>query len=346
MTIRVGVVGLGMGRHHAKVYAASPLARLVAICDVDEKRLAEYQALYPQARAYTSYEELFASGQVDAVSVALPNYLHDTVAIAALEAGVHVLCEKPMAVSAPRAQAMLDAARAAGKKLMIHFNYRYQPASQYLKRYVDEGHLGELYYARTRWLRARGVPKPGGWFGIKELSGGGPVIDLGVHRLDLALWLMGYPKAISVSASAFDLVGRRFAQEMGVRYDVEDLATALIRLDNGVTLQMEASWVGGTDLREDMLTAIYGVNGAAIHRNMNEGYDFEALALQESDGTLVQISPKRYGAPCPSAVDDFLRCIDDGCELEAKPEHGLELMRIIDAIYLSSAQGREVRLDD
>ncbi len=345
MTIRVGVIGLGMGRHHAKQYEASALADLVAICDADPLRLAEYQAIYPRTKAYTSYEELLASGTVDAVSVALPTFLHDTVSIAALEAGLHVLCEKPMAVNAPRARAMLEASRAAGRKLMIHFNYRYSPSAQYLKRYVDSGNLGQVYYARTRWLRARGVPKPGGWFGIKELSGGGPVIDLGVHRLDMALWLMGYPKAISVSASVFDLVGRRFAEEMGVRYDVEDLASALIRLDNGVTLQMEASWVGGTDLREDMLTAVYGVNGAAIHRNVNEGYDFEALALRASDGTLEQISPKRYPDVCPSAVDDFVRCVRDDCELEAKPEHGYELMRIIDAIYRSSAEGREVRLD-
>jgi len=346
MTVRVGVVGLGMGRHHAKAYAASPLADLVAICDSDPQRLAEFQAVYPKAKAYLSYEDLFSSGTVDAVSVALPTFLHDTVTIAALQAGLHVLCEKPMAVNAQRARAMLEASRAAGKKLMIHFNYRYSPSAQYVKRYIDAGNLGQIYYARTRWLRARGVPKPGGWFGIRELSGGGPVIDLGVHRLDMALWLMDYPQAVSVSASAFYLVGKRFAEEMGVPYDVEDLASALIRLENGVTLQMEASWVGGTDLREDMLTAIYGVHGAAIQRNVNEGYDFEAVALRSADGTLEQISPKRYPPECPSAVEDFVRRVHDDLPLEAKPEHGYELMRIIDAIYRSSEEGREVRLDE
>jgi predicted dehydrogenase len=345
MTINVGVIGLGMGRHHAKQYEASPLANLVALCDVDERRLEEYRTLYPRARTYSSCEEMFAAGGLDAVSVALPNYLHDTVTIAALGAGLHVLCEKPMALDAPRAEAMLEAARAAGKQLMIHFNYRYQPASQWLKRYVDEGHLGSVYYARTRWLRASGVPKPGGWFGVKEFSGGGPVIDLGVHRLDLALWLMGYPRAVTVSASTYDLVGRRFAAGLGVRYDVEDLASALIRLDNGATLSMEASWVGGTDRREDMLTEIYGVEGAAIHRNVNEGYEFEALALQDCAGALTQVSPRRYPAACPSAVEDFVRCIHDDCPVEARAEHGLALMRIIDAIYRSAAEGCEVCLD-
>jgi len=344
MTIRVGVIGLGMGRHHARHYEACPHADLVALCDVDEARLAEYQQMYPKAVAYTRYQDMLEKARLDAVSVALPNYLHDTVSIAALQAGVHVLCEKPMAVNAERAQAMLDAARRMGRTLMIHLNYRYTPAAQFLKRYVDQGHLGTLYYARTRWLRARGVPKPGGWFGIGELSGGGPVIDLGVHRLDLALWLMGCPKAVTVSASCFDLVGGRFARELGVRYDVEDLATALIRLDNGVTLNLEASWAGGTDRREDMETAICGEEGAAIHRNVGEGYDFEAVCLKEKDGTVIQISPRVY-PPCSTAVEDFVRCVVEGCEPEARAEHGYELMRIIDAIYRSSAEGREVCLE-
>ena len=128
MTINVGVIGLGMGRHHAKQYEASPLANLVALCDTDERRLEEYRALYPRAKTYSSCEDMFAAGGLDAASIALPNYLHDTVTIAALGAGLHVLCEKPMALNAPRAEAMLEAARAAGKQLMIHFNYRYQPA--------------------------------------------------------------------------------------------------------------------------------------------------------------------------------------------------------------------------
>lgn len=343
MPIRAGVIGLGMGRHHAQQYDASPNAELVAICDVDEKRLAEYKQIYPRAEAYTDYQEMLAKANLDAVSVALPNVLHDTVSIAALEAGVHVLCEKPMAVNAERAKAMLEAARRTGRKLMIHFNYRYTPTAQFLKRYVEEGHLGSLYYARTRWLRARGIPKPGGWFTTKALSGGGPVIDLGVHRLDLAMWLMGYPEVVSVSASTFDLVGRRLAARSGLHYDVEDLAVALIRLENGVTLNMEVSWAGGTDRREDMETSIYGERGSAIHRNVGEGYDFEALCLAEAGGTLTEVRAKSL-PPCPTAVEDFIRCLVEDREPEACPENGYALMQIIDAIYRSATEGREVRL--
>ncbi|MBM3187360.1 MAG: Gfo/Idh/MocA family oxidoreductase [Chloroflexi bacterium] len=345
MSVQVGIVGLGMGRHHARAYAATAKAAIVALCDLRPDLLAEYHALYPQTTTYSRYEEMFARPGLDAVSVALPNHLHAQVTIAALRAGLHVLCEKPMAMNAREAEEMLRVSRETGKKLMIHFNYRFSAPSQFLKAYVDEGRLGQIYYARTRWLRARGIPKMGSWFGIKRLSGGGPLIDLGVHRLDLALWLMGYPRAVSVSASACDLLGARLAKESGAEYDVEDLATALIRLENGATLNLEVSWAGGTEKREDMLTAIYGTEGAAIQRNTGEGYDFEALALADVAGHLTQISPRLYPRQAPSAIEHFCDCILNDRAPEASAENGVEMMRILDAIYTSAAQGREVRLD-
>jgi predicted dehydrogenase len=346
MKVRIGVIGLGMGRHHAKAYHESDKAELVALCDLDQKLLAQFKGVYPKAATFSHYEEMLAKGGLDAVSVALPNCLHAEVTIATLRAGLHVLCEKPMALNAQQAQEMLRAAQETGKKLMIHFNYRFSPPSQFLKRYVDEGNLGQVYYARTRWLRARGVPRLGSWFGIKEFSGGGPLIDLGVHRLDLAMWLMGYPKAVSVSASTFDFLASRLAREAGARYDVEDLAAALIRLDNGATLNLEVSWAGGTEKHEDMLTAIYGTQGAVIQRNRGEGYEFEALALRDVAGTLTEVSPRLYPSLCPSAIEHFLSCILNDCPPEASAENGVEMMRILDAIYHSAALGREVRLDE
>ncbi|MHB0859379.1 MAG: Gfo/Idh/MocA family protein [Anaerolineae bacterium] len=344
MKLRVGVVGLGMGKYHAKAYDASEKAELVAICDVKAELLAEYQRIYPHAAAYTGYEDMFIRGGLDAVSVAVPNALHAEVSIAAMQAGLHVLCEKPMALNAAQAQEMLDVSRETGKKLMIHFNYRFSPPSQFLKSYVDEGNLGSIYYAKTRWLRSRGIPKLGGWFGIKGLSGGGPLIDLGVHRLDLAMWLMGYPKALSVSASTYGMLGARLAQEAGATYDVEDLASAFIRLNNGVTLTLEASWAGGTERAEDMLTAIYGTEGAAIQRNRGEGYEFEAVVLQDVAGAMTEVSPRRYTRQCPSAIDEFVDAIREDRVPSAPGEQGLEMMRIIDAIYQSAEEGHEIRL--
>ena len=345
MKVKVGVVGLGMGRYHCRDYAACETAELAAICDLDQGLLSQYHALYPRAQAYTSYEEMFAGAGLDAVSVALPNFLHAPVAIAALRAGLHVLTEKPMALNAAEAEEMLRVSRETGKKLMVHFNYRFSPPSQFLKSYVDEGHLGQIYYAHTRWLRARGIPKLGGWFGQKAKSGGGPLIDLGVHRLDLAMWLMGYPHAVAVSAATYNLLGAELAHQSGAAYDVEDLATALVRLDNGATLNLEVSWAGGTDRREEMHTGIYGTGGAAIQRNVGEGYDFEALALRDVAGHLVQVSPRVFPRPVPSAIAHFVGCVANDCAPEASAEHGVELMRILDAIYASARAGKEVRLD-
>ena len=339
--VRIGVIGLGMGRHHLRDYANNPAVRIAAICDQNEQLLAEYQALYPQAKAYRNYEEMLSAGNLDGVSVALPNYLHAQVANAALRAGCHVLCEKPMALNAAQAEEMLKTSQETGKKLMIHFNYRFSPPSRFLKRYVDEGHLGQIYYAKTHWLRANGIPKLGGWFGIKELSGGGPLIDLGVHRLDLAMWLMGYPQATSVSAYTSGLLGTRIAREAGVRYDCEDLATALIRLENGAVINLEVSFVGGTDKDQDMVTGIYGTNGAAIQRNRGEGYEFEAVVLENVAGALSQVNPK-YMEPSPSAIEHFVDCIVNDRQPEASAENGVEMMRIIDAIYRSAKEGHEV----
>jgi len=344
--IRAGVVGLGMGKNHAKAYHASEVADLAALCDLDRERLSRYGEMYPQANLYTDYKEMFVRGGLDAVSVAVPNHLHAEVVVAALRSGLHVLCEKPMALNAQQAEEMLRVSRETGKKLMIHFNYRFSPQSQFLKRYVEEGHLGQIYYARTRWLRARGIPGLGTWFGVKRLSGGGPLIDLGVHRLDLAMWLMGYPRVVSVSASTFGLLGSRIARQSGARYDVEDLVTALIRLDNGATLNLEVSWAGGTDKREDMFTGIYGTQGAVIQRNLGEGYEFEALAMREAAGAFVTVNPRIYPPECPSAIDRFLRCIADDSSPEASAEDGVAMMRILDAIYRSAEEGREIRFDE
>jgi len=336
MTLRIGVIGLGMGRHHARAYIESPKADLVAVCDLNESLLAGFKAAHPQVATFTRYQDMFAEAKLDAVSIALPNHLHAPVTNAALRAGLHVLCEKPMARNAAEAATMLETARASGKKLMIHLNYRFSPTSRFLKAYVDEGNLGEIYYARTRFLRARGIPKLGSWFSVKAYAGGGPLIDLGVHRLDLALWLMGYPRVTQVNASTFSELGPRLARQVGAQYDVEDMVVALIRLENGATLLLETSWAGGTEKREDMETALYGTGGAAIQRNTGEGYTFEALALRDIAGHLVQVSPRVYPRRVPSAIDEFIESIVQDREPEASAEQGLILMRIIDAIYRSA----------
>ena len=171
------------------------------------------------------------------------------------------------------------------------------------------------------------------------------MIDLGVHRLDLALWFMGYPRAVSVSASTYEHLGCKLASEAGLEFDVEDLAAAFIRLQNGATLILETSWDGYSEKKEDMVTQIYGTKGGVIQRNVGEGYDFEAKMFTEENGILMESRTLGVGKKrSKNSMEHFVDCILDDQEPIATGEQGFECMRIIDAIYLSAEKGREVQL--
>jgi len=345
--IRIGVIGLGIGRHHIRGYQTHPAAEVVAIADLDEARLAEIGDQFGVNKRYTSGEQMIAEAGLDLVSVATPNKFHKSLTIAALEAGCHVLCEKPMAMSAVEAREMLAAARQAGKRLMIDFSYRFSEQSQALKAQVDAGVLGEVYFARTIWHRRRGLPRFGGWFGQKALSGGGPLIDLGVHRLDLALWLMGYPRPVWVLGRTYDPIASALAAEQGVEYDVEDLAAAMITFDNGAALEIEASWAANVQEREWMETRLFGTKGGLVQRNLNETYEFEAEIYVEQAGVPfdMKLHASNRRAPELNAMYHFVDSILSGAPHTATGEEGLLVMEILDAIYKSAASGQPVRVE-
>jgi predicted dehydrogenase len=286
--------------------------------------------------------------ELDVVSVATPNKFHKALTIAALEAGCHVLCEKPMAMNAAEGREMLAAAKQAGKRLMINFSYRFTEHSQALKAQVDAGMLGQVYFARTVWHRRRGLPKFGGWFGQKALSGGGPLIDLGVHRLDLALWLMGYPKPVWVMGSTYNPIASALAEEAGVEYDVEDLAVGMIRFENGATLELEASWATNIQEKELMETRLFGTKGGLVQRNCNEGYEFEAEIYVEQNGSHFDMKLHSSNRPdwLKGAMYHLIDCIVKDQSHPAPGEEGLLVMEILDAIYTSAAEGRPVRIED
>ncbi|MEK7765408.1 MAG: Gfo/Idh/MocA family oxidoreductase, partial [bacterium] len=217
--LRVGVIGLGMGKGHIRGYRAHPGARVVALADPDAKRLAACGDEFGIPGRYASGEEMIRKERLDVVSVATPNKFHAPLTIAALRAGAHVLCEKPMAMNAREAAAMLAAAKRARRRIMINFSYRFTAPAQALKREVERGALGHVYFARTMWHRSRGMPGFGGWFGQKALAGGGPLIDLGVHRIDLALWLMGAPQPVWALAGTYDRIARPLAKASGKAFD-------------------------------------------------------------------------------------------------------------------------------
>jgi len=342
--LRVGVIGLGMGSHHIGGYQTHPAARVVALADLDPKRLAWAGDKYGVPGRYASAHEMLRRERLDVVSVATPNKFHMPLTLAALAAGAHVLCEKPMAMNAGEARRMIAAARKARRRIMINFSYRFTGPAQALKREADRGLLGDVYFARTMWHRSRGIPGFGGWFGQKALSGGGPLIDLGVHRIDLALWLMGYPKPVWAMAGTYDLIGRRLARDAGKKFDVEDLATGFIRFANGATLAVEASWAVTRPEAESMETRLYGTRGGMVHRNQGGGYDFVGEVFTERSGKVVARPPAPVKVSRGGAMAHFVEAIVSGRPHIADGADGLTVMRVLDAIYASARRGAPVRL--
>jgi predicted dehydrogenase len=342
--VRVGVIGLGMGRAHIEGYKRCHNAQVVALCDVDAGRLQDAANRYDVRQTYTDAEEMLRNADVDAVSIALPNHLHSPITLAALNAGKHVLGEKPMAMTAAQAQEMVDAAHRLNRKLMIHFNFRFTPHAQILKRYVDSGELGRIYYAKTGWLRRRGIPGGGGWFTDRERSGGGPLIDLGVHRLDLALWLMGEPEPVWVMGSTYNEIAARVAAERGWVYTVEDLACGLIKLSNGATIFLEASWAGNSEKAEDMYTILLGTEGGAEQRNLGEGYEQGLRLYRQRHGAQEDITPKAFPSDLENPQQHFVRCILEDKQPDPSGEDGLRVQKILDALYQSAATGQPVHV--
>ncbi len=332
--LRAAVVGLGIGRDHILGYRRHPLCDVVAIADPNASLRQDIARRMKIPAAYADLETLLAQEQPDIVSIAVPNDLHAPLAVQAMEAGVHVLCEKPMAHTLADARRMQEAAERTGQRLMINFSFRFSATARALKAVVKEGRLGDIYYARSVWHRRDGIPGRTGWFSDRARSGGGPLIDLGVHRLDLALWLMGYPRPISVSAVDFNARGTR---RMGAGFSVEDMAAAFIRLDSGAVLSLEASWIGHIRERELMETRLVGTRGGLKQWNLKEGYEFAAEYYTNGpNGPVNQAIARRQKAE-PSQYE-FVDAIIADRPHPAPGSEGLVVQEILDAIYRSAAE--------
>ncbi len=340
--VRVGVIGLGMGMFHLNNYAADPNAQVTAICDLNEERLNSIKEQKGIPFAFTDYREMLASDTIDAVSIAVPNFLHKPMAIDAMNAGKHVLCEKPMAMNTEEAQAMADVAKATGVKFMMHFNSRFFAPITFLKSYIDQGNLGEIYYAKAGWLRRRGIPFGTGWFTRKAQAGGGPLIDIGVHVLDVTLWLMGNPEVASVSGTTYSKLGTEITERMGRPFDVEDLASGFIRFKNGATLFLESSWaqnlVGKND---DKYFELYGYKGGA---NLKYSNPVSLRLTEDRYGAICELEPTKFNFTQETPQQHFIKSILEDKEPLATAEHGVQVMKILDAIYLSARKGEEVKI--
>lgn len=336
-------MGLGIGQIHIDHYLKHPSARVQAVCDLDEGLCRKIADKFGVPQVFTQFEEFLAKAEVDAVSLAVPNFLHKPMTLACLEKGLHILCEKPLAMDTKEALEMQEAVRKSGLKFMIHYNQRFRPEHQYFKTLISSGELGDVYYASTGWRRMRGMPRFGGWFSQKKMSGGGPLIDLGVHMLDLTRWLVGSPKAVTVSASTFSLIAQSLARAQKKEFDVEDLASALIRFDNGSSLMIEVSWALNFEEREKVFLELSGTKGGLS--NVTFDYkDTTTCIFREENGAMVKSVPLTYPPTFENAQEHFINCILEDRQPGPGVDDGVETMRILDAIYDSARIGREVEL--
>jgi predicted dehydrogenase len=355
-SLRAGVIGLGYaGEQHLKNYRRVPGVEAVALAGLEEDKLNELGERYDVPALYTNWEDLVARDDLDIVSIGAPNHLHAPIAIAALEGGRHVLCEKPLARTGAEAERIVSAARRADRAVHIAFTQRERGDVQALKRHVDDGNLGRIYHAKATWMRRNGIPGMGGWFTSKELAGGGPLIDLGVHMIDMALYLMGEPEVETVSCATYAELGPRGRggwQGKGLMagdkpYEVEDLATAFIRLSGGATLNLEAGWAAYRESSDDFGVTLYGTDGGAEMNVRNYGTSDTVRIYTDVAGVPAVVTPEiepREGHL--AVVRHFVETIRAGDWEGQFGEDGLHRARIIDACYASAMQNREVSLEE
>ncbi|NKB70772.1 MAG: gfo/Idh/MocA family oxidoreductase [Candidatus Latescibacteria bacterium] len=345
--LRVGIIGAGgIAGAHMRYYAQMDDVELVALADISEAAMAAKAEEYGVESCYTDYKKMLKEAQPDAVSVCTPNGLHAPNSIAALNAGAHVLVEKPMAMNARQCKAMLAAAEKNKRKLVIAFQHRFEPETQFIKKQVDAGYLGEIKFARVQALRRRGIPN-WGVFGRKDLQGGGPLIDIGVHALEMTHYAMGSPTPVAASGQTFTYLGDKPSDVLSQwpnwdykNYTVEDLAIGQIRFENGAVLHLESSFAAHIP-NSVMTFELMGEKGGA--RKSPVGI------FRDDNGYMVNTQPDWL--PSGDAADCFgikmrefvAHALNDE-PTRAPGEHGMMVQKMLDGIYASAEKGREVRI--
>ena len=360
--LSLGFIGCG-GIAFSKFFPT--LARMDSVCSLDafcnhniaKAELAKAQFGSGDARTFSDYHDMLAMDELDIIYVLTPNSLHAEMTCAALGAGKHVFCEKPMAISSAEGEQMIAAATVHKKKLMISYQSRFRDDAQLLKSACEDGMLGDIYYARAHAIRRREVPT-WGVFTDAKLQGGGPLIDIGSHALDLTLWLMGNFEPASVSGSVYYKMaeatdGNRFGPWNPAEFQVEDSAFGFIRMQNGATVYLETSWaLNSTDVREAMSSLSGTKGGAEMYRDA--GGKPQLVMNTARYGHLLNITPQTLGSIAPfgqqaeSAVQReaiaFLRAIAHDEPVPVHPREALQVTRILEAIYQSAQENRTVLL--
>jgi predicted dehydrogenase len=349
--LKIGIIGTGgISQVHMTGYATMPdLCELVAFCDLIPERAEKASKDFGPGKVYTDYRELLKDKEIDAVSVTTPNIAHVQLTVDALNAGKHVICEKPLGMNAAECKRMCAAAKQSGKMLQVGLQNRFTASCRFMKDYIDSGAMGDIYYARAQALRRRGVP---GWgvFIDKAQQGGGPLIDIGVHILDFTLFLMGYPKPISASGKTWDMLGKNPELWNGMgeydrsKFTVEDFAVGMIKFENDLVVTLESSFMGNMD-GNPFQTQLFGTKSGALVK----AYDSDPIEIYtEHSKQLFNMKPINVPNVESSHTDEIRAYVD--AILHGKPspvpgEQGLVLNAIFDALYKSSETGKEQLVD-
>ncbi|MFC4557866.1 Gfo/Idh/MocA family protein [Virgibacillus kekensis] len=349
--LKVGIIGVGtISELHINPYLNNDKVNLVAFCDVNEQRLKEKGALYGVKHLFADYNELLNADTVDAVSICTWNNSHAEIAIAALEAGKHVLVEKPLSMTIEEARAVEAAVEKSGKVLQVGFVRRHGNNAKLLKTFLDHDEFGEIYYAKASCIRRLG--NPGGWFSDRTKSGGGPLIDLGVHMIDICWYFMGKPTPVSVSGNTYKRLGNRShiqnlsfykaADYDPTQNDVEDLTNAMIRFDNGASILVDVSFTLHAK-KDEIYVKLFGDKGGAE-------IEPELAIVTEKHNTILNVMPQidsisfDFNQAFSNEINHFVDCCLEGKENIAPVSDGVQVMRMLNAIYESAETGKEIYL--
>ena len=365
--LQIGIIGCGgiaNQKHLPALKNQADKCEIAAFCDIEIERAQKAAEEYGTegAGVYTDYRELLKDPEIDVVHVLTPNVAHSEITVKAFEAGKHVMCEKPMAHNTEAAEKMMDAWKKSGKKFTVGYQNRFRQDTMTLHKACEEGALGDIYFSKAHAVRRRAVPT-WGVFPDKSKQGGGPLIDIGTHALDITLWCMDNYKPVSVMGSVFEKLGHLPEATEGnlfgpwdpETYEVEDSAFGYIKMENGATIFLEAAWALNVRESREAATTLCGTKGGAeiIGGMSNSGY--ELVFNKTSYGKLTEETLSAsgsvaffegYGGMEPKDLEcaQWLDAIINDKEPLVKPEQAFVVTQILDAIYRSSAEGREIKL--
>ncbi|GGP11273.1 Gfo/Idh/MocA family protein [Oceanobacillus neutriphilus] len=348
----IGCGGIAKGKHLPSLKKIKQVD-LIAFCDIKLERAEEAAEEYgiADAKVYNNYKQLLQDASIDVVHVCTPNNSHAEISIAALEAGKHVMCEKPMAKTSKEAKSMVEAAERTGRKLTIGYNNRFRTDSQYLHKVSRRGDLGEVYFAKAHAIRRRAVPT-WGVFLDEEKQGGGPLIDIGTHALDLTLWMMDNYRPKAVMGSAFHKLGKRkdAANAWGPwdpeKFTVEDSAFGFITMENGATIILESSWAINSLDEDEAKCSLSGTEGGADMKDglringENFGKLYATNVELESGGVAFYDGDEESDSELEARL--WIESIINDTEPTVKPKEAFVVTQILEAIYESAKTGKAV----